>query len=123
MKRRDLSAFEAPAPRSAGSRPGRDTMTRITLSLPTPLAERLKKSAVTRAVGYRAIIMEAVEAHGEEVIELTALSPGRTQIPLNLPPDDLVSIDRAASRCGANRSQFVTECLLRQWDIEPAGPS
>lgn len=92
-------------------------MTRITLSLPTPVADRLRTEATRRAVGYRAIIAESVASHADEIVELSPFPPGRTQVPLNLPADDLLALDRAASRTNANRSHFVTECLLRHWSL------
>lgn len=123
MKRRDLSAFETPTPAARENlQRARASMTRITLSLPTPVAERLRRDATRRAVGYRAVIGEAVESHGDQVVELTQFPPGRTQVPLNLPADELLVVDRSASRSGANRSQFVTECLLRHWSDSPEGP-
>ncbi len=120
MRRRDLSAFEQPARRtSAPSPPVRRSMSRITLSLPTPLAEALRSASIRRSVGYRALIIDAVEAHGAEIKEPADHPPGRTQVPLNLPGDDLMAIDRGAHNAGTNRSAFVTECLSRYLDLPP----
>lgn len=119
MKRRDLSAFEGPArQRTPAPRPTK-TMSRITLSLPTPVAEALRKASIRRAVGYRALIIEAVASFGAEIREPTPSPPGRTQVPLNLPGDELMAIDRAAHRVEVNRSVFVTECLRRHLVLPP----
>lgn len=120
MRRRDLSAFEQPArPPSSPAAPLRQSMARITLSLPVSIADALRTASIRRAVGYRALIVNAVESHGPRVQELTAHAPGRTQVPLNLPGDDLMAIDRAAHRIDANRSAFVAECLSRYLDLPP----
>lgn len=112
MRRRNLRAFEHPEAPATADTPRR-SMSRITLSLPTPVAEALRTASIREAVGYRAVILDAVEAFGSEVRTSTMFPPGRTQVPLNLPSDDLLVVDRAAHRSGANRSAFVTECLQR----------
>lgn len=120
MRRRDLSAFERLGSQTSAATPTpKRSMSRITLSLPTPLADTLRTASVRRGVGYRALIVDAIEAHGAEIREITAHPPGRTQVPLNLPGEDLMSIDRAAHRANANRSAFVTECLSRYLDLPP----
>ena len=117
MKRRDLSAFEQPARRKGPTPRAQQSMARITLSLPTPVAEALRDASTKRAVGYRAMILDAVDRAGRSVTELTEFPPGRTQVPLNLPGDDLLLVDRAAFRAGTNRSAFVTECLRSYLDL------
>ena len=118
MKRRDLSAFERPAGhRSTPTTAPRRSMARITLSLPVSIADALRTASIRQAIGYRALITNAVEAHGALIRELTSHAPGRTQVPLNLPGDDLMAIDRAAHRVDANRSAFVAECLSRYLDL------
>lgn len=120
MRRRDLSAFEQPVRRtSTPAPPVRRSMSRITLSLPTPLADALRTAAIRRGVGYRALIIDAVEGHGAEITDSAVHPPGRTQVPLNLPGEDLMAIDRGAHNAGVNRSAFVTECLSRYLDLRP----
>ena len=121
MRRRDLSAFEQPAvQRSVPAAAPQRSMARITLSLPVSIAEALRHASIRRAIGYRALIIEAVEAQGGRIRELAPHGPGRTQVPLNLPGDDLMAIDRAAHRIDANRSAFVAECLSRYLDLPPS---
>ena len=120
MRRRDLSGFERPPAQSreAGQTAGRP-MSRITLSLPSAIAEQLRFISIKRAVGYRALIVDAVERVGSQVHGVHAVPPGRTQVPLNLPAEDLAMIDQAAHRAGVNRSAFVTECLKRDLGLRP----
>jgi hypothetical protein len=121
--------------RAAGRKAGSSKATRqpavrrITLSLPTALAEELK-AATSRAAGYYLdVILTAFVEHADEVRsarnsyrsigDLTVapprrrLPPGRTQIPLNIGEDALREIDRTATELGLDRSSFIGELLDR----------
>lgn len=148
-RKRDLSGFGLPS-RSAKSKPrrnqaepgrvhatretsGRPTIStstrsaavvdkkRITLSLPTAVAVRLRRVAETEERFYLDIILTAFVAHAEAVDrDLRGQSrpparraAGRTQIPLNILPEDLGVIDQRAKGLGLDRSAYVAELLTR----------
>lgn len=102
---------------------------RITLSLPTSVAARLKATTRRDATYYLDVILNALVDHGATVqadheasrrignVEVARPRrrppPGRTQIPLNIPADALAEVDRAATERGLDRSGFVAELLDR----------
>lgn len=122
-----------PAPQKGTPRPATSTrksqIRRITLSLPTTLANDLK--AVTRrdATYYIDIILNALVDHAEALRDQRTASrrlgalevvaprrrrpPGRTQVPLNIGEEALAELDHAARELGMNRSAYVAELLER----------
>lgn len=155
--RRDLSGFHAPAkvvapvvtqsskaPKLAAVKPSRtaerlsrhsehDTLAatakkRITLSLPTAIADKLKTIADADGRYYLEIILSAFLEHAAE---LTANGPdasspfkshhprrrrrpaGRVQVALLIHPDDLALIDGAADEVLFDRSSYIAELIER----------
>ena len=110
------------------SQPG-SGIKRITLSLPTSVASRLKATTRRDATYYLDVILNALVDHGAEVqadhgsprrigeLEVARprrkRPPGRTQIPLNIPAEALAQIDKAAADSGLDRSGFVADLLDR----------
>lgn len=102
---------------------------RITLSLPTSVASRLKATTRREATYYLDVILNALVDHVAEVqaghgsprrigeLEVARprrkRPPGRTQIPLNIPAEALAQIDKAAADSGLDRSGFVADLLDR----------
>lgn len=140
-RKRDLSGFGlAPSdpdvptpPRSPHSRPPRlrarpartrsasRAKTRITLSLPTQVAVDLRRAAERHDRFYLDLVLEAFVDHAAAVEADLAGSPsrprqraaGRTQIPLNILPEDLAVLDAGAKQLDLDRSAYVTELLTR----------
>ncbi len=113
-----------PPPPPVASKPTRSRAVkkkRITLSLPTAIAARLRQTAAQEDRFFLDIVLEAFSKHAPMIdAELTGIdlaarnrSAGRTQIPLNIVPDDLAKIDRQATRLNLDRSAYVAELLTR----------
>lgn len=117
------------APETVVRRATTNQKKRITLSLPTPVADRLKEAAERYSRFYLDLILEsfaALESHLQsEYDEITADAPvglrplrrrngaGRSQIALVLPETDLAQIDEAAAGVGLERSAYLAFLLDR----------
>lgn len=148
--RRDLSGFSAtatkPAPRkpkpnpratlpspikpdSVATKPKPSKRRRITLSLPTDTAAKLKRIAAQEELYYLDIVLAAYMDHGEAIATdldttdspLVGYNParrrrpsGRVQIPLAIDPSDLLVLDTAAKNLAIDRSSYVTELIDRR---------
>jgi len=96
---------------------------RITLSLPTAIAARLRETAEREDRFFLDIVLDAFGKHAPIIdAELTGIDPasrdrsaGRTQIPLNIFPEDLAKVDRQAGRLNLDRSAYVAELLIRSF--------
>ena len=94
---------------------------RITLSLPTTVATRLRRVAESEDRFFLDIILDSFVSHAEAVDRDLAgrgtapsrRAAGRTQIPLNILPEDLGVVDKRAKALGLNRSAYVAELLTR----------
>lgn len=140
-RKRDLSGFglapsdpNVPAParapdvrparhraRPARTRSASHAKKRITLSLPTQVAVKLRRAAEQHDRFYLDLVLEAFVEHAAAVEADLAGSPskprrraaGRTQIPLNILPEDLAVLDAGAEQLDLDRSAYVTELLTR----------
>ena len=102
---------------------------RITLSLPTALAQDLRTVTRRDATYYIDVILNAFLDHAAELGETRSAPrsiggvavppprrrrpPGRTQIPLNIEEGVLAEIDLAAHQLRMDRSTYVAELLKR----------
>lgn len=150
MSARDLSGFQSvppPPPHrrdDRGNAPDHPSETdhesggapeerrRITLSLPTGVAARLREAAASGDRYYLDIIGTAFAAHHEEIerafMDRAPASPlgerprhrkhppGRVQVALALPAGGLAELDTRAARVELDRSSYVTELLDRHLD-------
>lgn len=110
------------------SAPSRKTK-RITLSLPTDIADDLKEERRRESTYYLDIILDAFLEHSAGLVVERRESPriggmavtgrrkrrpsGRTQIPLVVPEGVLAEIDKTAEDLGLDRSAFVSALLER----------
>ena len=135
---RDLSGFDLPEPprkqppKPRAARPHssakkeKKQRTRITLSMPTAVADRLRAHAEATGLFYLDIISAAFDEHGDDVraahttqavsslggrVDRRKVPSGRVQIALGIAPDALELLDSTARAANLDRSWFVAELL------------
>lgn len=120
-----------PPPSVGEARPDepRPKTKRITLSLPVETALWLKTAAAAEGRFYLDLILDAF-IHGRRLIQsevdaalgdsMTGMRPlrrrtppGRVQVALLIPEDDLAALDQAAAAARLDRSGYVAELLER----------
>ena len=89
----------------------------MTLNLPVVTAERLRTRAEEESTYYLDVVVHCFAAYSTAqpepaVGDFRRRPPaGRIQIPLNVDPDILATIDAAAARAGDSRSAYLTRAI------------
>ena len=90
---------------------------RVTLNLPVVTAERLRTRAEEESTYYLDVVVHCFAAYSTASPEPAADGfrrrppAGRIQIPINVAPDVLATIDAAAARAGDSRSAYLTRAI------------
>lgn len=113
----------ASTPPERSRRPRPEGKRRITLSLPVETAAWLKTASATEGRFYLDLILAAFVEHSQAIQQQVDLAraessvgirplrkrttPGRVQVALLIPAEDLSLIDEAARQAGVDRSTYV----------------